>query len=157
MLKIVKDQEFLRQKSKPITEFNEELFNFIKEMFITLKEVKGLGLAAPQVGRLERFFIVKTPDGMPVIILNPEIVATSIDVQSDWEGCLSIPGKIGLVERAKEIGLQSLNINKNKYFLSKADGLLSCVIQHEINHLDGILFIDIAKEIKYTGLNDNNY
>ena len=158
MLTIIKDEDFLRQKSKPITEYNQELFDFIKEMFITLKEVGGVGLAAPQVGRLERFLIVRTPyEGKPYAIFNPEIVATSIETKWDWEGCLSIPHKTGLVERPFEIGLQSLNIQKNKYFLSKANGLLARIVLHEINHLDGILFTDVAKEIKYTGLDSNNY
>jgi peptide deformylase len=126
-------------------------------MFIKLKEVGGIGLAAPQVSRFERFFIVKLPDSHPIAIFDPAIVATSIEMESDWEGCLSIPGKVGLVERAVEIGIQSYNVEQKRYFLSKANGLLARVIQHEMDHLDGILFIDKAKEIKYTALANHHY
>ncbi len=146
MLQIIKDENFLRQVSKPLTDFSQEFFSIVKDMFILLKETGGLGLAAPQVGRLERFFIVKTPGTDPVILINPTITFTSMGVNEDWEGCLSFPGKLCLIERANNIGIQSFNMDTKKYFLAKADGLLARVIQHENDHLDGLLFTDRAKK-----------
>jgi peptide deformylase len=115
-------------------------------MIETMIEAKGVGLAAPQIGRSLRIITVNTDDE-PTVLINPRIIKSSWGKVIDEEGCLSVPGKFGLVKRPKTVRVQALDEN-GKELNFKAKGLLARVIQHEIDHLDGKLFID--KVIKYT-------
>jgi len=118
----------------------------IVDMLETMKSAKGIGIAAPQVGKSLRIIIVNT-DEKPTVLINPVITRFSWRKSIDEEGCLSVPGKFGLVKRAKSIRVEAQDEN-GEPFEFKASDLLARVIQHEIDHLDGVLFID--KIIKYT-------
>jgi peptide deformylase len=106
----------------------------------------GIGIAAPQVGESIRLVIINQKD-KPLIMINPRIITKSIRTEIAEEGCLSVPGVFGMVKRAKKIKATALDASGKQYVL-KAEGLLARVIQHEVDHLNGILFID--KMIKKT-------
>jgi|YNPNPStandDraft_1061719.scaffolds.fasta_scaffold14532_3 peptide deformylase len=119
---------------------------FIDEMIETMKQAKGIGLAAPQVGKNIRIIIATKDDGEIYALINPEIIKKSFSKVKSEEGCLSIPGKIGIVKRYKTIEVKALD-RLGKEIKIKANGLFSIVLQHEIDHLDGVLFIDKAERI----------
>jgi peptide deformylase len=138
--------ERLYQPSLPVTEFSPELSVFVERMLQTLAAKKGLGLAAVQVGRLERVFITHTPEDGPRVFCNPEIIATSEQQVEIEEGCLSVPKMYERVLRPEGVKIQAFT-EKGKPFTLDAGGLLARVIQHELDHLNGVLFIDrIDKE-----------
>jgi len=125
------------------TDDAQEFFN---NMEVTMIKKDGVGLAAPQVGKNIRVITVNTKEGV-ICCINPEITKKSIMKEIDEEGCLSIPETFGKVKRHKNVTCIYLDRVGNKQEL-KAKGLLARIIQHEIDHLDGILFIDKAKNIK---------
>ncbi len=141
--------EKLRQVSEKISDKalgSEELNTLITDMVETMKIENGIGIAAPQIGVHKRLIIIDTGDG-PQALINPEITARSLRKIESEEGCLSVPGVYGFVKRHREIKAKAQDRNGNEVTF-KARGLLSIVLQHEIDHLDGILFID--KVIRYT-------
>jgi len=132
----------LRNVSKPVEPaevLRPEFQAFLDEMIETTKK-DGVGLAAPQVGINKRFIIVQTKKGLEAFI-NPKIFSTSIRKVESEEGCLSVPGVWGIVKRFSKIKVKALNRLGEKVMI-KASGLESIIFQHEIDHLDGILFID---------------
>lgn len=131
----------LRQKSEPVTEVTPELEKTFEEMFELMIETNGVGLAAPQVGILQRFFVCMADDDVKRVFVNPQIIETSSELVEYEEGCLSIPKLYENIVRPVEVTVQALN-EKGKLFTLKADGLLARVIQHEYDHLDGLLYID---------------
>ena len=133
--------EVLRRNCLPIENIDENLRTLVSKMFITLQESSGIGLAAPQVGYNIRLFIVKLDDMDGMIFINPQIIQTSESVCTMEEGCLSIPTIYEKVSRPREITLQYMDINGRKQLLT-AGGLLARVIQHENDHLNGVLFLD---------------
>jgi peptide deformylase len=145
--------ESLRKKSLPIEEITTEIRKFIDDMVETLDSKPGLGLAAPQVGRNIRAVIIESKetrdeDGnivyekIPLMVLiNPAITHYSRDKIEMDEGCFSVPNKYGPVTRPKKIKFEAINIDGKKV-KGSASGLVARIIQHEIDHLDGILFID---------------
>lgn len=137
--------EVLRQKAAPIERFDDELARLVESMFETMKIGKGVGLAAPQVGLPSRLFIVEIEGDKQRVFVNPEIIETSVDLAQFEEGCLSIPGVYADLERPKEIRVQAWN-ERGRRFVLEADGFLSRVIQHEIDHLNGVLFTDRLPE-----------
>ncbi len=142
MLTIVKlGDPLLRQQSKSIGDMNGEYKKLAEEMLSTMAAAKGLGLAAVQVGELVRLFVVKIPKATPRVFINPEILETSIEEVMYEEGCLSIPGINADVKRPEAVRIQAYNERGKLYTLS-AEGLLSRVIQHEMDHLNGVLFLD---------------
>lgn len=156
-LEIIKvGDPILKQVAEPITVFTDELNEYIESMFITMKATNGVGLAAPQVGRSQRFFICQIPGYTPrYAFVNPMIVFTSIEMTTAEEGCLSIPSQFGNVERYKYIRVQGINPVTRSPFRIRAEGLLARVIQHEIDHLDGVLFTERMKpgeELKRDGI-----
>lgn len=150
MLKIIKNPNpILRKISKTVDEKEIKSKNFKKfcfELAKTMIEKDGVGMAAPQAGKNIRVFVVNTKDG-PQIFINPKILKKSLLKEWGEEGCLSVPNTFGMVKRNKKIVCECLDENGKKRKI-KASGLMSIVIQHENDHLDGILFIDRAKEIK---------
>lgn len=108
---------------------------------------RGIGLAAPQVGTNKRIIIVQTKNG-PTAFINPKIFSTSLFKNSGEEGCLSVPGVWGVVKRFKKVKIKALNRQGEKIII-KADGLESRIFQHEIDHLDGLLFIDKVEKITH--------
>ena len=129
-------EEIASQKTKDI----------IADMLRVMGEENGVGIAAPQVGESVRVLIAETPEG-PRAFVNPVITRASWGRALSEEGCLSVPGIFGLVKRHKSVTVKATTI-EGKQETIKADGLLSIIFQHEIDHLDGILFID--KVVKYT-------
>ena len=134
-------QELLRQKSLPVEEVNDELRATIQAMFDTMLESEGVGLAAPQVGILQRFFVVIADDDVPRVFINPQIIATSSEMCDYEEGCLSIPNVYEKITRPAKITIQALN-EQGRPFTLEAEGFLARVIQHEYDHLEGVLYID---------------
>lgn len=141
---VIYGDEVLREVCTPVKAITPELREFIAEMFITLKRVKGLGLSAPQVGRTERFFILDLESVElshdKVIMINPEIVTTSGE-QCGEEGCLSFPGMFLEVTRPNEVVCRYTDID-GKQQVVRAEGLFARAILHETDHLNGVLFID---------------
>lgn len=148
MLKIITHPNpALRKKSqKVISVLDPKIQKLIPEMVKIMKKSDGVGLAAPQVGQSIRLIAVNHKDG-DLILINPRIIKKSF--LKDWgeEGCLSVPGKAGDVRRCKKVKVKFIN-EKNFERMFTAVGLLARVIQHEIDHLDGILFIDKARKIR---------
>lgn len=142
MLDIMKlGEEVLREKCVEVTEFDDVLDMLLQAMYDTLEEADGVGLAAPQIGVNKRFFIVSLPDGTKKEFINPKIVGTSVETNPYEEGCLSIPGVYCYVERPSKVIVEAQDAT-GKPFTLKASGLMARVIQHENDHLDGVLFID---------------
>lgn len=141
IIRIVGD-ELLRKKSRKVDDINNRIIILIKDMFETMYEAKGIGLAAPQVGILKRIFVVDIGEG-PLVFINPEILSSEGAI-CDVEGCLSIPNQQDEVERPERIKVKALN-EKGEEFTLEAEGLLARAICHENDHLDGILFTDKKK------------
>lgn len=139
--------EILRQKTAPVTEFDASLAALAQEMIVTMVEGRGIGLAAPQVGKLISLFIAQEESGKPLVFINPEIIGTSLETVPYEEGCLSIPGMYEEVIRPEAVVVQAYN-EKGRPFKRECDGLLARIIQHELDHLKGVLFIDYLSEMK---------
>lgn len=139
--------EVLREKAVPIDTITDEIKALIPEMFKTMENQNGIGLAAPQIGKSIRLFVVKIDDEVERVFINPQIIATSTETCSYEEGCLSVPKYYESVTRPETIVVQALN-EKGRRFTIEADGLLARVIQHEYDHLEGILFIDRIPQAK---------
>ena len=136
----------LRKPTKPVTEVTDELRRLIADMFETMYAAEGIGLAAPQVGRSERLAVVDV-EGRKYTLINPEIVSRNGAAEKAEEGCLSIPDIYGDVKRPPEVNIRALDENGNQYEAS-ANDLLGRCFQHEIDHLDGKLFIDYLSPLK---------
>lgn len=139
------DDPVLRKKSRPVVNFDEKLWTLLDDMKETLKKADGAGLAAVQVGILRRAVIVDVGDGKPLELINPEIVETSGE-QEGQEGCLSLPGKWGVVRRPEFVRVRAQN-RKGQWCMYKGEGLKARCLCHEIDHLDGIVFTDRAKRM----------
>lgn len=136
--------ETLKQEAAKVEEFGEEIVNLVDEMFKVMKKADGIGLAAPQIDISKRILTIDISSankGPKVAIINPEIVWKSDDSVPYDEGCLSVPGIFEKVERPSKIVVQGFT-PEGKEIEYKADDLFARVLQHEIDHLDGILFID---------------
>lgn len=136
-------EEVLREKCENVEVFDQELSDFIDQMFIKMKESEGIGLAAPQVGVSKNIFVIEIDKKLEFI--NPKIIQTSTAMQIDEEGCLSIPGFYKEIQRYKEVVVQAQR-RDGKFFKLRAKDLLARAIQHESDHLKGILFIDYLDE-----------
>ncbi|HAP44393.1 MAG: peptide deformylase [Spirochaetes bacterium GWD1_61_31] len=137
--------EVLRQTAVPVSDFNDQLRSTIEAMFVSMERGHGIGLAAPQIGISQRFFIIKIEGDIGRTFINPELVLTSPELVDYEEGCLSIPGVYAKVNRPGTIKVQAWN-EKGRPFNLEADGLLARVIQHELDHLNGVLFTDRLSE-----------
>ena len=133
--------ELLRQKAAKIEKIDDEIKNKAVEMLEILKRDKGVGIAGPQIGFMKRIFISQIEGDDARIYINPSILETSQETVKVEEGCLSIPGIYADVIRSKKIKIQAWNENGRPFTL-EADGLLARVIQHEYDHLEGVLFLD---------------
>ena len=137
-------EEVLRQKCEPVKpeEINDEMRSLFEEMFETMISANGVGLAAPQVGIAIRFFVLISDDDVRRVFINPEIIKTSQETSEYEEGCLSIPGECEKIIRPVKVSVTALNEFGKRFTIDDADGLLARIIQHENDHLDGILYID---------------
>lgn len=138
----------LRQETTPVASVTDDVRRLIDDMFDTMHAARGIGLAAPQVGRLERVAVVDVEGGkQPLVLVNPEIVSASAESAKAEEGCLSIPDVFGDVERPADIVVRALD-RDGKPFEMPASDLLARCIQHENDHLHGKLFIDYLSVLK---------
>jgi len=148
------DNKVLRQKSQKITKIDSSVKKLVKGMVKAMAKDNGVGLAAPQVGQNIRLVLTRlNPGGKNEIIMamiNPELAYCSDEKVEGEEGCLSLPGKWGQVIRSKEI-IVKFQTQKNRDQTLKLSDLNARIIQHEIDHLDGVLFVD-----KATGMHENN-
>ena len=141
----------LREIAQPITNVSDrEIQKLIDDMLITLKERKGVGLAAPQVGRSLQLIIVAShpnerypdaPQMEPLAMINPNIISYSVEIDKGWEGCLSVPLIRGLVPRYREIEVQYLDRHGDRQ-VTKFTDFVARIFQHEYDHLDGKVFLD---------------
>ena len=134
-------EEILRQKAQPVPEVNDEIRQLAEDMFETMIEADGVGLACPQIGKPLRMFVLIADDDVRRVFINPQIIKTSEEMSDYDEGCLSIPQVYETITRPTKVTVQALN-EKGKPFTLEADGFLARIIQHEYDHLDGILYID---------------
>ncbi len=133
--------EILTKKSKKVEIVDDKIRELVKDMLDTVHKYDGVGLAAVQVGILKQVIVIDVGDGEPVhVIINPEIVSTS-GKQVVEEGCLSFPNKFGKIERPEKVRVKALDENGKKIEI-KATGLLAQAICHEVDHLNGEVFID---------------
>jgi len=135
----------LRERAREVSKITPNIIKLLDNMAETMYSAKGVGLAAPQVGVAKRVITVDAGDGL-IEFINPVIISSS-GQETDSEGCLSVPGTIGDVTRAAVVEVKGLDRHGNERIV-KAGGLLARALQHEIDHLDGILFIDRAKNIR---------
>lgn len=132
----------LIKRSKPIKEMTPKLKTLIEDMLETMHQAEGVGLAAPQIGILKRLVVIDvSPEGdSPIILINPEILSTDGE-QTGEEGCLSVPGKSGLVTRPNYVKVKALNENMEEFIIEGSE-LLARALCHEIDHLNGELYVD---------------
>jgi len=131
--------EILGKVSKPVKKIDERTLQLIEDMFETMYETGGVGIAAPQVGVLKRIVCMDVGDGNQYLMINPEIIELSGE-QTGMEGCLSVPGKRGQVTRANYAKVKAFNENMEEIIIEGEELLARC-IQHECDHLDGILYV----------------
>ena len=146
---IVKDPDYvLREVAKPVPKVTSNIQKLFKDMAETMYDARGVGLAAPQIGISKRVIVVDPGDEIHELIemANPEIISSSDEELLGIEGCLSIPGLNGEVWRKQKITVQGLDRNGNKIVIEAVD-FVARIFQHEIDHLNGILFTDIAESI----------
>ena len=134
-------EDILRQKAEPVPEVTDEIRKLAEDMFETMIDANGVGLACPQIGKPLRMFVLIADDDVRRVFINPQIIKTSETVCDYDEGCLSIPQIYETISRPEKVTVQAIN-EKGKPFTLDADGFLARIIQHEYDHLDGILYID---------------
>ena len=140
----------LRTRAQPVTQVDAALRTLVDDMFETMYAAPGIGLAATQVNEAKRVLVIDVSEkrDRPLVLINPDIVARE-GVEETEEGCLSVPGVFDKVTRAERIRVRALDRDGKPTEL-EADGLLAVCIQHEIDHLDGKLFVDYLSELKRT-------
>ena len=143
-LKIVKvGDPVLRKVCRPVDAVTPRINTLLDDMIDTMRDADGVGLAAPQVGVLRRVVVIETPDEGLIELINPKIIAYSGEQEGD-EGCLSIPGRWGVTKRPMHVTVRAMN-RAGETFDITGSGLLAKAFCHEIDHLDGKLYIDIAQ------------
>ena len=148
---ILEPDPILRKKCEPIEKVDDQVKKLMNDMLETMYKAPGIGLAAIQVGILKRIVVIdisKDPEKKnPLFLVNPEIIHLSKETSVYEEGCLSLPGQFAEIERPANCHLKYIDFNGKEKEL-KTDGLLSTCIQHEVDHLNGILFIDYLSKLK---------
>lgn len=148
---VTEPDPILRKKSSPLENVNDSTRKLLDDMLQTMYAAPGIGLAAVQIGILKRIIVIdiskKEEEKKPIFLINPVITFKSKETSLFEEGCLSLPGHFAEIERPAKCKIEYVNYNGKKAELG-ADGLLSTCIQHEIDHLDGVLFIDYLSKLK---------
>ncbi len=141
--------ERLRTKATKVTQVNEGIRKIIDDMFETMYDENGVGLAATQVNIHQRIVVIDVSEDKsdPIVLINPEIIAKSEETFINEEGCLSVPGNYAKVDRHETVTVKALDRDGNE-FTRDGEELLSICIQHELDHLDGILFVDYLSPLK---------
>ena len=131
----------LRKQAKKVSKVTTQLKTLVDDMVETMRDQRGVGLAANQVGSLQKVAVIETPDmGEPLVLINPEVMKAEGERQVE-EGCLSVPGYRGLVNRSETVRVKAMGLDGKTYRLN-ANDLLAQALEHEIDHLNGILYID---------------
>lgn len=139
------EDPILRKKSRTVEVIDDKIKTLVEDMIDTMYDADGVGLAAPQIGILKRIAVIDVYDETGVkILINPEVIATEGE-QCELEGCLSVPGKSGLVKRPTKTTVRAMDLS-GKTFEITGEGLLAVALCHEIDHLDGILYTDKVVE-----------
>ena len=142
---LVYPDPFLSKRAEPVLKIDYQIRELIQDMFDTMYESEGIGLAATQIGVAKRVIVLDVPSadekGAPIVLVNPEIVGSDGEIMTNAEGCLSVPGVAGEVLRPEAVIVNGMNENGEPVTLF-AGGLLGRALQHEIDHLNGVLFID---------------
>jgi peptide deformylase len=142
-LRILKEGDpTLRTSCRPVENISPRIITLLDDMIETMRAANGCGLAAPQVGVLRRVVVIEVEEGNPIELINPKIISFAGE-QEEAEGCLSIPGRWGMVKRPKYVTVRALNRNGESFDISGSD-LLARAFCHELDHLDGKLFTDKA-------------
>ena len=148
---VIEPDPILRQKSESLEKVDDELRRLLDDMLETMYSAPGIGLAAVQIGILNRLIVIdiskEKEKKNPLFLINPEIVSKSKNTSIYEEGCLSLPGHFAEIERPAECQIKYIGYDGKKKEI-KANGLLSTCIQHELDHLDGKLFIDYLSKLK---------
>ena len=134
--------EILKKQAKEVTEMTPKIEELIDDMFETMYDANGCGLAAPQVGIRKRIVVIDCGD-QPLVLINPEILETSGE-QTGQEGCLCVPGKVGIVTRPNYAKVKALDENMDEIIVEGTELLARCLC-HEIDHLNGIMYVDKAE------------
>ena len=146
-LNIVKvGDEALRKKCRPVDEITPRIIRLLDDMAETMRAANGVGLAAPQVGILRRIVVIEAEEGNLIELINPKIIAYAGE-QEGSEGCLSVPNKWGTVKRPMHVTVRALNRHGEEFEITGSE-LLARAFCHELDHLDGKLYIDIATDIE---------
>lgn len=135
----------LRKKSRKVETFDDSLKQLIDDMYDTMYGAEGVGLAAVQIGKLKRLIVLDDYEGTKMVLINPELVAEEGSCEA-MEGCLSVPERMGKVERFEKVKINYMNEEGEEKAL-EAEDFLARIIQHEMDHLDGILYTDRAEEM----------
>ena len=148
---LIEPDPILRKKCAPLEKVDDDIRKLMKDMLETMYDAPGIGLAAVQIGILKRLVVLDVSKDEnkkdPLFLINPEIISKSENSSVYEEGCLSLPGQFAEIERPAECFLKYIDLNGKEKKL-KANGLLSTCIQHEVDHLNGILFIDYLSKLK---------
>ena len=144
ILTLENEEEALRRHSRPLELVNDRTRTLLDDLYETMQEANGVGLAAPQVGVLRRVVVIDVGEGR-IDLVNPEIIAAEGE-QEDREGCLSVPEECGIVKRPMKVTVQALDKNGEPFTLT-GEGLLARALCHEIDHLDGVLYVDKASRM----------
>lgn len=146
-LKIVKvGDEVLRKKCRPVDVITPKTLQLLDDMTETMRQAQGVGLAAPQVGILRRIVVIEVEEGNVIELINPKIIAYAGE-QTGTEGCLSVPGKWGTVTRPMHVTVRATNRHGEEFEVTGSE-LLARALCHELDHLDGKLYIDVARNIE---------
>ena len=146
-LKIVKvGDDVLRKKCRPVDQITPKTLQLLDDMAETMRAAQGVGLAAPQVGILRRIVVIEVEEGQLIELINPKIIAYAGE-QTGNEGCLSVPNKWGTVTRPMHVTVRALNRHGEEFDVTGSE-LLARALCHELDHLDGKLYIDIATDIE---------
>ena len=152
---LTEPNEILRKKSLPVEKFDEDLQQLMKDMLDTMYAAPGIGLAAIQIGEPKRVIVLdlssKDEPKNPMYFINPEIITKSESKSTYEEGCLSVPGQFAEIDRPDKCHIKYLDYNGQQKEI-KAEGMLATCIQHEIDHLEGILFIDYLSKLKKSSI-----
>ena len=148
---VIEPDPILRKKSKVLEKVDDELRKLLDDMLETMYAAPGIGLAAVHIGILKRLIVLDISKDKekknPLFLINPEIISSSKKTSVHEEGCLSLPGHFAEIERPAECQIKFIDYNGKEKKL-KADGLLATCIQHEVDHLNGVLFIDYLSKLK---------
>ncbi|MDR1573550.1 MAG: peptide deformylase [Clostridiales Family XIII bacterium] len=148
---VTEGDEILRKKAKDVAAVNDRILTLLDDMWETLAENNGVGLAAPQVGVLRRVAVIdtsgdETEEGVRVELINPRITDAEGEVEAE-EGCLSFPGMVGVVLRPARVKVEAMD-RRGESFTIEGEGLLAKALCHELDHLNGVLFVDKALSVR---------